>query len=770
MSTLISNTQAARDSAFVGSIGVNANMLMPGGGAGAQALSQVGNAMSYLGVGRIRTGVPFTWNVSNYEALAQRGVRFNLTANGNGQVNFYADLAQIDTLARAVHGSVATVEGPNEINVFPITFNGVSSADPRNLWIGDSAQQQLYSLVHSDPNLVGTGVLDLTVGGAVASEYATLGNMSAYADGGNVHVFFGNGDPPAANIAYSLANARLLVHDKPTTITELGYYTAYQSTNWGGVNQDVQAKWTLTGLLDAYKAGVATTYLYELMDGTAHPSTTDREGSFGIFTADGTPKEAAVAVHNMTAILGDTGGNATSFQTGTLSYSLAGMPTTGNTLLMEKSSGVYDIAVWTEPKIWNEASQSETWAPAGTVTLNLGSVASRVIAYDPMTGTAPVGTYTNTGTVTFTLTDHPLIFEVTTGGTTGGGNPPASTSTPTLVVGAGGDDLVLTVAEQAWTGDAQFIVSVDGRQIGGVLTATAAAATGSTEAIHILGNFGGGGHTVGVNFVNDAYGGNPAADRNLFVTGATIDGAAVANSSLALMGQGTQTLGFQLPPDTFDLHISEDTYLGDAQYTIGIDGRQIGGVRTAYAAHGAGQSQDVQLTGNWGSGPHAVQVTFLNDAAGTQPWQDRNLYVDRASYDGSALAGAPAVQKTNGTATLTTQDGAGRALLTLHMAEDAYGGDAQFSVAVDGQAFGGIQSVSALNSLGGSQAFGFAAALAAGTHDVAVTFVNDAYASPTQDRNLYLKGIDVGATAQSGAAAELASNGTMHFAIVVPTH
>jgi hypothetical protein len=43
-----------------------------------------------------------------------------------------------------------------------------------------------------------------------------------------------------------------------------------------------------------------------------------------------------------------------------------------------------------------------------------------------------------------------------------------------VTVGSGPDTLDLKVNEDAWNGDAQFTVSVDGRQIGGTLTAQAA--------------------------------------------------------------------------------------------------------------------------------------------------------------------------------------------------------------------------------------------------------------------------------------------------------
>ncbi|MCJ2132685.1 hypothetical protein MKK69_01140, partial [Methylobacterium sp. J-026] len=93
-------------------------------------------------------------------------------------------------------------------------------------------------------------------------------------------------------------------------------------------------------------------------------------------------------------------------------------------------------------------------------------------------------------------------------------------------------------------------------------------------------------------------------------------------------------------PDQLVLKISEDAYKGDAQYTISVDGQQVGGTLTAHAAHVAGSSaldDTVTVQGNFGAGPHTVSVAFLNDTYGG-PGNDRNLYVDGASHDGTAIA------------------------------------------------------------------------------------------------------------------------------------
>ena len=96
---------------------------------------------------------------------------------------------------------------------------------------------------------------------------------------------------------------------------------------------------------------------------------------------------------------------------------------------------------------------------------------------------------------------------------------------------------------------------------------------------------------------------------------------------------------FSIPgADTLTLHMSEDAYVGDAQYDVYVDGKQVGGTMTATANHGAGQTQAVSLAGSWGAGTHIVGIAFLNDAYGGSPSLNRNLYVDSIGFNGSSTA------------------------------------------------------------------------------------------------------------------------------------
>lgn len=113
------------------------------------------------------------------------------------------------------------------------------------------------------------------------------------------------------------------------------------------------------------------------------------------------------------------------------------------------------------------------------------------------------------------------------GGPSQAAAPVPSTGSQTVgstTLGSGSQSVVLNISQDAWQGDAQYVVLVDGRQVGGTLTASARHAEGKVDVVTVKGDWGWGSHKVSVKFLNDAYGGNASTDRNLYVTGASHDG------------------------------------------------------------------------------------------------------------------------------------------------------------------------------------------------------------------------------------------------------
>ena len=117
---------------------------------------------------------------------------------------------------------------------------------------------------------------------------------------------------------------------------------------------------------------------------------------------------------------------------------------------------------------------------------------------------------------------------------------PTTTPTPLPAPAPSGSGLIVTVSEDAYQGDAQFVVTVDGSRVGGVYTATASHAAGQSQAITIAGipeNFTK--HDIAVSFLNDAHGASPTANRNLYVNTIMFDNQPVQDSAAALFNNGT---------------------------------------------------------------------------------------------------------------------------------------------------------------------------------------------------------------------------------------
>ena len=234
--------------------------------------------------------------------------------------------------------------------------------------------------------------------------------------------------------------------------------------------------------------------------------------------------------------------------------------------------------------------------------------------------------------------------------------PPGSLPNPT--VGTGSDVLVLSISEDAYAngdgtsdaaGDAAFTVSVDGKQLAGIFTAMASHSAHADQTFTFHGDWATGSHTVAVNFLNDAWNpsgpdANGSVDRNLYIDAITYDGLNT-NQGATLWSAGprnfTVTDSTLVPAavtgagsDTLIVDVSEDYYLGNANFTVSIDGKQQGGTLTATTLHSSGGSQAFEFAGDFGAGQHTVSVKFVNDAYGGSPSLDRNLYVNDIIYNG----------------------------------------------------------------------------------------------------------------------------------------
>ena len=432
---------AIRASDFVSNIGINTHMAYTDGrySISANVLADI----QYLGLNLIRdiapnyssTTIASKYQLGAYNKMADAGIRFDFLS-GRDRMTVVSD---IERFAVAHAGAVVSIEGPNEINNAPVSYLGLTGTAAATAFMKDLIQKAGAS----------DALKDIDILGLTGATPTTEAAINTGADFSNVHLYPAYGNQPGK----MLATWQSVGAAKPVVITEAGYYTAPVNSYgkiatpsaWGGVDQLTQAKLTLNLLMDASKFGYEKIYLYQLLDAYVDPTGMGVDKNIGLFDYDNKPKLAATAIHNLTSILSDAGSAADTFKISDLVYTVKNLPPEGSTLTMQKSSGVTDIVLWSEPDIWDHLTYQGIAAPIVNSTVDFGSNHVSVKVYDPLISDKVIATYLDVTSVTVGVQDHPVIVEVTDipdpilKGTSGDDTLKGTTLADHLVAGAGND-------------------------------------------------------------------------------------------------------------------------------------------------------------------------------------------------------------------------------------------------------------------------------------------------------------------------------------------
>ena len=364
------------------------------------------SALRYLGIDTVRDQppgyTPDPTTTDTYAAVAAAGVQFDALVAGNGAVDVTDTITEVAAFQQAYPGSIAAIEGPNEINAWPITYEGITDTYAA----GAQVTQDLWTAVQSNPSLQAVPVYALTLSygiTGVAAGEQQLGNLAPYVTYGNAHVYASSSNVWQENMPYWLPILEQDTPGLPAVITETGY-----TTTPSYVDELSAAKYNLNTFFENALNGIVRTYLYELVDEHTSATDTNVQDHYGEFHNDWTPKAGATAIHNLTTILQSAGSGTAPTR---LSYSVNGLPATGHSFLLG-SGTAFDLAVWIDATVYNPANATDIAAPAYPVTVNLGATFSNVAVYDPMIGTTPIATYSNVSTLSISVIDHPLIVQV----------------------------------------------------------------------------------------------------------------------------------------------------------------------------------------------------------------------------------------------------------------------------------------------------------------------------------------------------------------------
>ena len=423
---LPAQTTAVPVNDFLNSIGVCTHI-----GQGVDNASQSAAAMVYAGIRNLRDDGRNNHIQDWITVYNQSGVRTALLTDQN----ITSTIAMAKQLRAA--GALLAVEGPNEPNNWPVTYEGQTSSGTTSMPIA-KFQRDLYAAVKAESALNGIPVFHSSEAGGSEPDNCGLQFLTipagagtlmpdgtVYADFANTHNYVcgTQGSGIVDNQAWNAADPVL---NGPWD----GLYVEYGHTWWGSgfngyTNQQLltlprvttETGWTTSGsgktltedqqgrlFLNLYcaqfKRNWKLTFIYMLRDDP-------NQGYWGLFRTDYTPKLSGTYLHNLTTILADTGAITA---LGQLNYSIPAQPITVHDLLMQKKNGTLELAVWNE-----KASGSNA------ISVNLGNSFAEVRVYDPVAGTAPIQTLTNVNSVPITVSDHPVILEISN---------PASTVSP----------------------------------------------------------------------------------------------------------------------------------------------------------------------------------------------------------------------------------------------------------------------------------------------------------------------------------------------------
>ena len=402
--TLAATTAASnRASDFVATLGINTHIDFAN--YGYQDLATVESSINYLGVKNIRDSAGSPYDAQPWLQVAQAtNAKFDDYIGETSPGGMATELIYAYELASA--GILNYLEGGNEEDDdFPASLGNT-------LQIAAQFQQQVYQTGQA----LGLPVINMSFGAGwtpyndYQGNYGAVGDLGWQSDYGNAHTYPTPGQGTDWAIQRLNGLARLADAADPVAITEVGWN---EDQGFGQANI---AKYVLQAALDGTMDGNPLTYFYGLFD--------DSSGPFGLMNQDGSPKPAGAALHNLTSLLRDSGPAAGVFTPGVLDYWLTGTTASDNSLLMEKSDGTFWLS------LWNEADDPHD------VTLTLGTPATEIKVFDPLSGIWAIQDISDAASATISVSDSPLIVEVVASNsaaatdTSAGTPPPATIAAP----------------------------------------------------------------------------------------------------------------------------------------------------------------------------------------------------------------------------------------------------------------------------------------------------------------------------------------------------
>ena len=360
---------AIRGMDFVNGLGVNTHIIYTDSQYARN--DQTLAALNYLGIKLIRDVSPNPRNQGqgSYAVIARAGIRMDLFNGGDapgGTQPPPVSIAAIAGLAQAFPGSIHAVEGPNEVNNGGVSYAGVIGIPGAQAF-----QQALYADTRASAQLATIPVYN----------FVNYPDTQGEADYANFHSYPNvSQDCQDGGLYNNMRSQQAVMPGRAIVNTELGAPSAPQV---GAPDQTTHARFLISCALNNAANGVKETYFYQLFDGYADPTGADSQKHFGLFDSNYAPKKAAYAVKTLVKVASEAGPNETTFQPGTLNFSVSG-PNTVRTLLMQQASGWWILAIWNNVPLWNGTELNSQVR----VTVNFATSHGQNWVNDLITGTA----------------------------------------------------------------------------------------------------------------------------------------------------------------------------------------------------------------------------------------------------------------------------------------------------------------------------------------------------------------------------------------------
>jgi hypothetical protein len=301
--------------------------------------------------------------------------------------------------------AIVGFEGPNEYTAHQ---NGPG-------WDRDlrSFMERLYTVIKADRKLP-QPVVGPTIYLTKEMHIKQLGNISAFVDGFNTHVYPRGYEPSTPIVGELIRVASAMAPREPGWVTEYGYHNTIGDPSSNPVSELAAAKYLPRLAVLLFKRSPrGKHYFYEFIDQGNNKA--GREDNFGLLRFDGSRKPA---FHTLRRLLTPLRAAAPIAQPKALEIGLSGAMSNVSSLLLQKASDRYLVLLWQEVQSWDTSRQKLIAFPTKKVTVTL-PVAARLALSDTLPSldepsrSAPLVRFPGTRrTVTIDVPDHIVVLEV----------------------------------------------------------------------------------------------------------------------------------------------------------------------------------------------------------------------------------------------------------------------------------------------------------------------------------------------------------------------